>query len=131
MKQHRQQHVGEWRIPASAALLLILLGFTLEITGAKSPLSGEWFNPQTGKGAASGFFENGTVSLSKSPQTMSAERCKDAGFANERLASFFGNLVENVGPITVLAHRSGREDDIAFRQAIVGNKRGPKSGGDC
>jgi hypothetical protein len=37
--------------------------FTLEIAGAKSPLSGEWFNPQTGKGAAAGFFDNGTVSF--------------------------------------------------------------------
>jgi hypothetical protein len=37
--------------------------FTLEIAGAKSPLSGDWFNPQTGKRVASGSFGNGTVSL--------------------------------------------------------------------
>jgi hypothetical protein len=37
--------------------------FTLEIAGAKSPLSGEWFNPQTGKGVTAGSFDNGAVSF--------------------------------------------------------------------
>ena len=37
--------------------------FTLEVAGAKSPLSGEWFNPQTGKSVAAGSFDNGTVSF--------------------------------------------------------------------
>ena len=37
--------------------------FTLEIAGAKSPLKGEWFNPQTGKRTAAGSFDNGTANL--------------------------------------------------------------------
>jgi Protein of unknown function (DUF4038)/Domain of unknown function (DUF5060)/Putative collagen-binding domain of a collagenase len=37
--------------------------FTLEIAGAKSQLSGEWFNPQTGKSTEAGFFGNGSASF--------------------------------------------------------------------
>ena len=36
---------------------------TLEITGAKSPLKAEWFNPHTGKRADAGSFGNGTANL--------------------------------------------------------------------
>ncbi|MGB8169484.1 MAG: DUF4038 domain-containing protein [Chthoniobacteraceae bacterium] len=37
--------------------------FTLEITGAKSPLEAEWFNPHTGKRTSAGTLNNGTTKL--------------------------------------------------------------------
>ncbi len=37
--------------------------FTLEIAGAKSPLTAEWFNPFTGKRTAAGTLNNGTAKL--------------------------------------------------------------------
>ena len=37
--------------------------FTLEITGAASPLPADWFNPFTGKRTAAGSFGNGTAKL--------------------------------------------------------------------
>jgi hypothetical protein len=37
--------------------------FTLEITGAKSPLNAEWFNPHTGKRTSAGTLNNGTPKL--------------------------------------------------------------------
>lgn len=37
--------------------------FTLTITGATAPLTGDWFNPFTGERTAAGHFNNGTASL--------------------------------------------------------------------
>jgi hypothetical protein len=37
--------------------------FTLEITGAQSPLQAEWFNPHTGRRTAAGSLRNGTTNL--------------------------------------------------------------------
>ena len=37
--------------------------FTLNVTGAKSPLKGEWFNPYTGNKSIAGKFKNGIMTL--------------------------------------------------------------------
>lgn len=37
--------------------------FTLDISGAESPLKAEWFNPRTGKRAAAGMLNNGSAKL--------------------------------------------------------------------
>src|SRR5947207_10200711 len=52
---------------------------------------------------------------------------KDCRLPYASLSAFFRKLIEDCGPVTILALRCRCENHVAFRKTIVGHKRCPKS----